>query len=155
MDRKDGRLGFRGQIPVQQVYNTSVVTIDKVLDMKPLDAFASGQFLDLPIMAGSVRDEGSLPVGLMYRDYLIPNGRNSSDYEFMKDDIVQAVMASFGLSEGTGALKNSMQLAYFPHYMPLGNFSQMVGGLIDMTSVMFLKSGSLRTMNTLLTNKNY
>ncbi|CAL4069828.1 unnamed protein product, partial [Meganyctiphanes norvegica] len=46
-----------------------------------------------------------------------------------------------GYEDSTGGLASTVQLAYMPEDVEMGNWTSMVGGIIDMTGVMFLKSG--------------
>lgn len=145
-ERLAGNLGFRGQTPRIQV---SSADYESVLIEHPLVAYENNRFAKQPVMAGSVRDEGSLPIGLMYRDYMIP-AKVWNDTEFMKQNLTEVLANSFGYTDGTEALANTFRMAFLPHGMELGNFSAMAGGLVDLTSVLFLKSGSYKSMNSML-----
>ncbi|KAK4321531.1 hypothetical protein Pmani_007653 [Petrolisthes manimaculis] len=106
-DRMAGGLGFRGLCPVVQ---TSLVGsgLEMVIPKPPQEIIAAGEFLHVPVMSGSVRDEGSLVLGW--------------------------------LKEENGVVANSMRLSYLPN-AEMGNWYSMIGGMVDMGGVMFLKSG--------------
>ncbi|KAK7079165.1 hypothetical protein SK128_021597 [Halocaridina rubra] len=71
---------------------------------------------------------------------MVPNNITIDDEDFVKYEAIATFLKAFGLDDQTGAIANTMRVAYLPH-AKLGNWTSMVGGIIDMTGVMFLKSG--------------
>ncbi|XP_068218345.1 juvenile hormone esterase-like isoform X2 [Palaemon carinicauda] len=146
-DRAEGGLGFKALCPVVQTDMEELPEdFELVIPEEPLKTLERGDFLKVPMMAGTVRDEGSLVVGLAYKDYLEPNGHFPNDTEFSKYDAVPTLIRAFGLNDQNSAVSNTMRTAYFP-YAEMGDWYSMVGGLIDMTGVLFLKSGLWSTVS--------
>ncbi|XP_042203071.1 esterase FE4-like [Homarus americanus] len=138
-DRRAGGLGFKGLCPVIQS-GMEDSGIELVIPEDPRTTLQKGDFLKIPVMTGSVRDEGSLVIGLTYKDFLYPNGHTTNDTEFMRDEAVHTLINAFGIDDKNGAVTNTMQVGYFPNAI-MGEWDTMVGGMIDMGGVMFLKSG--------------
>ncbi|KAK4299472.1 hypothetical protein Pmani_028256 [Petrolisthes manimaculis] len=138
-DRLSGGLGFRGLSPVIQS-DLNETGLELVIPKDPREMLDAGEFLHVPIMYGSVRDEGSLVVGLSWTDYMVPLNISIKDEEFCKFEIIPLILQAFGLSDKNGALANTMRQAYLPN-AEMGDWYSMVGGLVDMGGVMFLKSG--------------
>lgn len=146
-DRGAGGLGFKALCPVVQAelaYNNSDIEI--VIPKQPQDILSNAEFLQIPMMAGTVRDEGSLVVGLSYDGFMIPNNHTIEDTDFIKYDVLSTILGAFGLEDKNGAVRNSMKVAYLPNAV-MGDWNSMVGGLIDMSGVMFLKSGLWEVAN--------
>lgn len=61
-DRYEGGLGFRGLCPVVQTALAGS-GLELVIPKPPQDIIQAGEFLHVPVMSGSVRDEGSLILG--------------------------------------------------------------------------------------------
>ncbi|XP_066974676.1 juvenile hormone esterase-like [Macrobrachium rosenbergii] len=140
-DRINGGLGFKGLCPVvQDSLKGASVDFELVIPSPPLDILGQGDFMRVPMMAGAVRDEGSLVIGLAYKDYMEPLGHYTNDTDFVKYEAVSTLIRAFGLDDVNSAVANSMRVAYFPN-AEMGNWDSMIGGMIDMTGVLFLKSG--------------
>lgn len=141
-DRITGGLGFRGLCPVIQseLANGNHSDLEIVIPKDPRATLELGEFLKVPVMIGSVRDEGSLIIGLAYKDYLYPNNHTPNDTDFMRDQALHMIISAFGIDDKNGAITDTMQVAYLP-YATMGDWDTMVGGMIDMGGVMFLKAG--------------
>lgn len=146
-DRGEGGLGFKGLCPVVQAeLADSYSDIEIVIPKQPQDILSNAEFLQIPMMAGSVRDEGALVVGLFYNRYLLINNHTIEDTDFLKYDLIPTLLNAFDLEDKNGAVGNSMKLIYFPNAI-MGDWNSMVGGLIDVSGVMFLKSGVWEVVN--------
>ncbi|XP_069196046.1 juvenile hormone esterase [Procambarus clarkii] len=141
-DRKVGGLGFRGLSPVvqEELAPPANHSLEVVVPQHPRLILQQGEFLRVPVMTGSVRDEGSLIIGLSYKDYLYPNHHYTNDTEFMRDNALSTLINAFGIDDANGAVTDTMQVAYLPH-ATMGVWNTMVGGMIDMGGVLFLKAG--------------
>lgn len=72
-DRLSGGLGFRGLSPVIQS-DLIDTELELVIPKDPREMLDAGEFLHIPIMYGTVRDEGSLVAGCKLQLlYLTPN----------------------------------------------------------------------------------
>nr|XP_027227890.1 carboxylesterase 4A-like [Penaeus vannamei] len=140
--RKTGGLGFQGLCPVVQdtLAAENHPGLELVIPKSPVEIVDANEFLQVPVMTGSVRDEGSLVVGLAYKDYLYPNGHYPNDTEFARDEMVTTLIRAFGIEDRTGSVTNAMTLSFLPN-AEMGNWYSMVGGLVDMCGMLFLKSG--------------
>ncbi|XP_063595061.1 juvenile hormone esterase-like [Penaeus indicus] len=141
-DRQAGGLGFKGLCPVVQdtLAAENLPDLELVIPKSPVKIVEANEFLQVPVMTGSVRDEGSLVVGLAYKDYLFPNEHYPNDTEFARDDMVTTLIQAFGIEDRTGSVTNAMTLSFLPN-AEMGNWYSMVGGLVDMGGMLFLKSG--------------
>jgi len=138
-DTKAGGLGFIGQIPVVQAALEGR-GLPIVIREDPLQAVKAGRFLQKPVMMGSVRDEGSLVMGIFYGEFLIQNGLEN-DTNFLEFGLLPTLTESFGIEDGTNSVSNAFELGFFPDDANRGNWSEVVGGLVDLTGMLFLKSG--------------
>lgn len=138
-DRYAGGLGFRGLCPVVQE-GMEDLDIELVIPKQPRDILDNAEFAKIPVMFGSLRDEGSLIMGLTYKDYMLPNGHNESDYDFMRYEALPLLLEAFGIDDKTASVSRSMQMTYLPD-AEMGDWDSMIGGMIDLSGVMFLKSG--------------
>lgn len=136
-DRLAGGLGFKGLCPVVQ---QSLAGIDLVIPKDPREILDAGEFLHIPVMTGSVRDEGSLVMGLTYKDFMVNNNHTTEDEDFLKNDAIMLLLQAFGIEDKTASISNSMRMTYLPD-ATMGDWDSMIGGMIDMSGVMFLKSG--------------
>ncbi|XP_069938408.1 juvenile hormone esterase-like isoform X4 [Cherax quadricarinatus] len=75
-----------------------------------------------------------------YKDYLYPKNHTPNDTDFMRDQALHMIISAFGIDDKNGAITDTMQVAYLP-YATMGDWDTMVGGMIDMGGVMFLKAG--------------
>ncbi|XP_042860848.1 acetylcholinesterase-like [Penaeus japonicus] len=149
-DRMKGGLGFKGLCPVVQdtLAAENHLDLELVIPKSPVDIVEAQEFLRVPVMTGSVRDEGSLVVGLAYKDYLYPNEHFPNDTEFARDHMVGTLINAFGIEDRTGSVTNAMTLTFLPN-AEMGNWYSMVGGLVDMGGMLFLKSGLWNLMHSI------
>lgn len=139
-DRRAGGLGFRGVCPVIQTPLLEQTDVEVLIPKNPIQILEDGEYLKIPTMGGAVRDEGSLVAGLMWDDFIVPNNY-TNDTKFLRDETIPMLLNAFGYEDTTNGLASTVQMAYMPQDVEMGNWTSMVGGIIDMTGVMFLKSG--------------
>jgi len=139
-DTKAGGLGFAGQIPVVQSSLLEAEGVELVLAEPPLEAVTGGRYLQRPVMMGSVRDEGSMVMGIVYTDYLKEN-QLENDTNFLEFGLLPMISRSFGIDDDTNSVANSYEIGFFPDNIDHGNWSQVIGGFVDLAGMLFLKSG--------------
>jgi len=135
-------MGFSALAPVVQkeLVELNDPTVEVVIPKSTLEIVQNGEFLKVPVMTGSVRDEGGLVTGLSYKDYMLPNKHYINDTDFLRNDLIKTLINAFGIEDQTGSVTNSMRMTFLPH-ADMTDWFSMVGGLVDMTGMLFLKSG--------------
>jgi len=139
-DNVAGGLGFTGQVPVVQDSPELGPGLPRVLREHPAEAVKEGRFLQAPVMTGSVRDEGSMVMGIVYGSFLKPNGYQN-DSNFLEFQMLNALSQTFGIQDETYSVANAFEKSFFPDNVNLANWTQTAGPLIDLAGMLFLKSG--------------
>uniref|UniRef100_A0A6A7G1B5 Liver carboxylesterase 1-like n=1 Tax=Hirondellea gigas TaxID=1518452 RepID=A0A6A7G1B5_9CRUS len=143
-DRMTGGLGFLGQCPVVQdalLDDPDAEDLELVIIEQPLKSLRAGHFLQVPTMAGAVRDEGLMVVGVIYDYILEKNGLENNTF-FMQFEALPLLAKAFGIHDPTNAVANSFRLAYMPENEVIDNWDIMSGPLVDLSGVLFVKSGT-------------
>jgi len=139
-DRRNGGLGFTGCSPVIQRAGK-----ERMLEREPRLILEDGEYdTSLSVFMGANQQEGIYVLGVLLDDYIRPNNLEF-DEEFMTRGIVPAVLNALGVRDDTGALADVLVDKYLNGFQ-LGNFTEMIPGLIDLTSVFFLKAGGWQTV---------
>jgi len=139
-DRKNGGLGFGGCSPVIQKAG-----VEKLLTEEPIKLIEAGAYAtDVPIMFGANQEEGIFVLGVLLGDYIRPNDLEF-DEDFMTHGMIPAILNALGSRDDTGAIAKTLERKYLTG-LQLGNFTEMMPGLIDICSVFFLKAGGYNTV---------
>jgi len=139
--REKGYMGFEGVSPVVQTEN--IASTNRLIKKMPLEYITNGEAVDVPVMMGANRDEGSFVFGVMYLDYLVPR-ELVDDSEYLANDMISDVLQSFGVQDQTKCLSKALQAEYLPG-VDMTSFDAVSDGMIDLTGVLFLKAGTYQT----------
>ncbi|EFX83387.1 hypothetical protein DAPPUDRAFT_240264 [Daphnia pulex] len=131
-DRLNGGLGFSGSNPVIQVAGAQ-----RLIESDPRELYSSGNFATVPTMFGANKQEGTLVLGILYNEYLVPNNL-TEDEEFLANECVPVLLNALHIDDPTGELAAQLTEKYLGT-AEMGNFTSMIPGLTDMCSVLFLK----------------
>lgn len=96
-ERNDGRLGFDAVSPTVQSF--PMTTVEKFLPKHPRDVLEAGEQINVPLIMGTTRHDGSYVLGVFYNRYLKDNDLVNNT-EFMKKDAVPNIMKALCESEG-------------------------------------------------------
>ncbi|XP_045023594.1 LOW QUALITY PROTEIN: acetylcholinesterase [Daphnia magna] len=137
-ERFYGGLGFSGSNPVIQVAGAQ-----RIIESDPRELYSSGNFANVPTMFGANKQEGTLVLGILYNDFLVPNNL-TEDEEFLANDLVPLLLNALHIDDPTGELATQLTEKYLSTAV-MGNFTSMIPGLTDMCSVLFLKGPTYET----------
>jgi len=139
-DQFNGGMGFGGSNPIIQVAGAQ-----RIIEQDPRVIMESGNYSkDIPVMFGANKQEGVLVLTKIYNDFLKPH-KYQTNYEFMKNQCVPQLLKTARISDDTGALADYFTKKYLSK-AEMGNFTSMTPGLIDMCSVLFMKSPGYETV---------
>ncbi|KAK7079161.1 hypothetical protein SK128_021593 [Halocaridina rubra] len=141
-DRGRGQMGFRGSSPIIDLSpNVSRPLITKT----PEEYFIDGEVNDVPLLIGANKHEGSYVLAIMYLEHLVPNNLVNNT-EFLKEDMIPAILNAFGVDDQTNGIGESLTDAYLGG--EINDFESISPGLIDLAGVLFLKAGAWQTAKT-------
>lgn len=138
-DGAAGGLGFGGQSPIVQTAGK-----ERALTREPKELFESGDYAtDVRVLMGANKHEGLFGINYIYRMFIRPNNL-INDTEFLTNDAVPMVLKALGIDDPSGALSEAMTKKYFGYCLDagtMGNWTEMIPGMIDMSGTLFLKAG--------------
>ncbi|CAL4059928.1 unnamed protein product, partial [Meganyctiphanes norvegica] len=156
-DRRAGGLGFRGLCPVIQTPLLGQNDVEVLIPYDPKEILENGQYLKVPTMGGTVRDEGSLVAGLMWDDFMVPNNY-TEDTEFIRDDTIPMLLNAF--ERKIGILFDIMKLYSFSDvvvgrhlWSPKTSVFMVFEGLIMLKRSLVSSLSRLSIINLLITVK--
>ncbi|BES88792.1 alpha/beta hydrolase fold [Nesidiocoris tenuis] len=120
--------------------NHAVVQVagnQKFLTEDPKKIFEEGRYHKVPTMVGFTKHEGTLILGNIY-DFIL--GRNlSQGSALINNGFTQAALKFSGIKDPSGAIADVFNEHYFERSQ-VGNFTEMVPGLVDICGLLLLKS---------------
>jgi len=90
---------------------------------------------------GATRHDGSFAFEDIYRKYLVHHDL-INDKEFMRNDLLPQMIKIMKSTDKSGAFGHVMAQTYFGDLVKNGEFDEMLGGLIDVTSIWGFKAPS-------------
>jgi len=140
IDRYNGGLGFTGCSPVIQSAGEQ-----RALTKEPRALIDAADYTtDVPILMGANQEEGIYCLGILLDDYVRPHGYEF-DEEYMTYGVVPSILGALGVRDDTGAIADVLTDKYLDGFL-LGNFTEMIPGLMDMTATLFMKAGGWQTV---------
>ncbi|XP_069678632.1 juvenile hormone esterase-like isoform X3 [Periplaneta americana] len=129
-----GGRGTGGNHPVIQTAGSH-----KFLVEHPLKSLQEGRFLQVPMMGGVTRHEGSFILGNIY-DIILQHYNLLHNKDFIRHNLTRATLKFSGIEDPTGMVTDVLNEKYFQPGQ-LGDFNAMVPGLVDV-SVKFINTFS-------------
>lgn len=126
----------------------------RFLEEDPSTLLAKSEYSKMPMIGGATKHDGSFALATYYMTYFRPLGL-ANNTAFLKYDMTDFVVASFGLTDLTGGISQSILSAYFEEDQ-VGDFIKMVPGLTDICSVLAFKAPVFKMMQrNSLVNTSY
>nr|CAH0102948.1 unnamed protein product [Daphnia galeata] len=134
----NGGLGF-SLYPVIQVAGAQ-----RIIESDPRELFGSANFAVVPTMFGANQQEGSISLGVVYNDFLVPNNLTENE-SFLANELVPLILKSLFIEDESGELAVQLTEKYLGD-AEMGNFTSMTPGLTDLCSVLFIKESTYENL---------
>ncbi|CAL8107041.1 unnamed protein product [Orchesella dallaii] len=139
-ERWEGRLGFDAKVPSLQDPN---LTVPKFMTETPYDVIEKGNQLDIPLMMGATRHDGTFVMEDTYDSFLVKHNYTTNPI-YMRNEFLPTLLGSLGLQDDSGELFHSLANVYIGDAMYSDDFESKIPGLIDIHSVFGFKAGSYK-----------
>ncbi|KAF2361228.1 Carboxylesterase type B [Trinorchestia longiramus] len=133
--RQNAQLGFDSTSPVVQGDESWAL-----IRMMPIEYVEQGLGNKVPFLSGCNRDEGSYVFALITEEYLKPNNL-MNDTEYLANEAIPDILVAAGIDDSTRAFSHALQEKFFPG-VDMTSYDEMAPGMIDMSGMLFLKSGT-------------
>ena len=134
--RLHGNLGFGGSSPCAQSKGERKFYS---IGQTPHSILFGGNYDPLPIFYGANKHEGSYVYGVVYNEFLVPNGLDQDD-NFLHYELIPKLLEFSEISNYYG-LKELVANSYFLNGQ-VGDLAAMTPGLVDFFSVFFIKAAA-------------
>ncbi|ODM94391.1 Fatty acyl-CoA hydrolase precursor, medium chain, partial [Orchesella cincta] len=153
-ERWEARLGFDAKVPSLQ---NPELTIPKFMIETPYAVIEKGEQLDIPLMMGATRHDGTFVMEDTYNKFLEKHNYTTNPI-YLRNELIPTLLTALvtlfllslftllceGLQDDSGELIHSIAKHYIGEALYADDFESKIPGLIDIHSVFAFKAGSYK-----------